>query len=176
MLRLVVPIAVLCLLVGCNGGNKAPAESAKKEAKVVFDVDTSFSFKNHFKKSTDPLGKDEVFQTADKAKKMTFVQKTGFFAVPAGHRGKVILEILLQKARKVKVIMVGPKKHKSYYPDAQVEGKWFELELPLSDMKEKVAEGEKIVDITVWIKPDEKGGKLPADAQMFIRRAKLVVE
>jgi hypothetical protein len=176
MLRAMIPAAVLCLLAGCNGGGEAPSEEPKKKGEVVFDVNTEFSFKNHFKKSTDPLGKDQVFQTADKHKKMTFVQKTGFFTVPAGHKGRVVLEVLVQKARKLRVTMVGEKKHKSYYLDAPVEGKWFELSLPLADLKEKVAEGEKVVDVTVWIKPDAKGEKLPADAQMFIRGARLLAE
>jgi hypothetical protein len=175
MLRIVVPLATLFLLAGCSGG-KSDVKQEKRKGKIVFDVNTQFSFKNHFKKSTDPLGKSEVFQTADGAKKMTFVQKTGFFVVPAGYSGKVILEVLVQKARKLRVTMVGKEKHKSYYLDAPVEGKWFELSLPLADMKERVAEGEQIVDITVWIKPDAKGKKLPPDAQMYLRRALLVAE
>ncbi len=175
MYRILIPAAVLCLLAGCNGGDKATAETPKREAKVVFDINTAFSFKNHFKKSTDPLGTTVVFQTADRARKMTFVQRGGFFTIPADHKGKVVLELLLQDARKVTVVMVGAsKKSKSFHPGPQVEGKWFDLALPLADMKEKLAEGEKVVDITVWIKPDQKGQKLPAGAQMFIRRAKLV--
>ncbi len=168
--------ATAILLAGCQPAGEEQGSAVKKATKdtPVFDVETGFSFKNHFKKSADPFGDSAlVFQTADKHKKMTFIQKDGFFAVPAGHRGTLVLSVLLQKARRLKVAVVGEKGRKSYYLEVRQEGLWTEVSLPLSDLKGRVAEGVKIKDITVWLKPGKKGEKLPAEAQLFLRKAVL---
>lgn len=177
MKRVAMILAAAALLpAGCRPTAEKKGSAVKEATKdtPVFDVETGFSFKNHFKKSGDPAGDSAlVFQTADKHKKMTFVQKDGFFTVPAGHRGTLVLSVLLQKARRLKVAVVGEKSHKSYYLEVRQEGLWTEVSLPLSDLKGKVAEGEKVNDVTVWLKPDKKGEKLPAEAQLFLRKAVL---
>ena len=46
--------------------------------------------------------------------------------------------------------------------------KWFELELPLEDMKKRRTAGGKIVDITIWVWGGKKGVVLPKDAAFYL--------
>ncbi|MHC4914456.1 MAG: hypothetical protein ACYTGB_03110 [Planctomycetota bacterium] len=165
-----VSAAGLLLLAGCG---PAAEEKPEMETKTLFSVEGGLTFKNHVKAVADPAGGGgQVFQTSDGNKKMTFVNGEGFFTVPAGHTGRILVRLYATAALNLKFAVVGEKKHRSYYRKVPETGKWFEVELPVADLKDKVAEGEKVKDVTVWLKPLEKGGKVPADAQLYCSGAR----
>ena len=171
MRAVVLVSAAAMLLAGCG---PAGEEKPKMETKTLFSVEGGgLTFKNHVKSVADPTGADgQVFQTSDGNKKMTFVNGKGFFTVPAGHKGRVIVRLYATAVVSLKFAVVGEEKHRSYYRKVPETGRWFEVELPVADLKDKVAEGEKVKDITVWLKPLEKGGKIPADPQLYCSGAK----
>jgi hypothetical protein len=153
------------LLVGCapqSGGDAAV------KGKVIFDTASGLTFKNHVEVTADPAGgAGQVFATADEHKKMTFVNGQGFFAVPAGHAGRVSLRLYAVGVPRLRIAVVGEKKHKSFYVKPPAEGSWFDLDLELAECRDRIAEGEQVKDITIWIKPLEQGGKVPTESRLY---------
>jgi len=134
----------------------------------LFDAQGGTTSRPHCHTVDDPFGGTGKVITGEVVEKdynkTTFLNGKGFFVVPPGWKGSVVLRVAVRAERKLRVALVsesGPLK--SYYPELPAEGKWCEVVLPLRELSAKIKAGEKIVDISVWQLGGGKAGGLYVD-------------
>jgi hypothetical protein len=159
---------VVCLsLAGCL----APRPPG---AALLFDAAGGTTWTNHVKLVPDPAGGEQKVLLGERVAKdscqMTFINDKGFFAVPDGLRGAVIMRLLVRGEGQVRVALVSGQKMKSYYRRPLATNQWCEITLPLAELKGKVDAGDRINDITVWLQALQKGAPLAADARIYLDR------
>lgn len=142
---------------------------------LLFDAKTGTTWRNHVTIVPDPLGSTNEVLFAERVAKdrcqMTFVNSKGFFVVPEGYEGSVVLRTLVKGRGRLRIALVAGEKIKSYYRIPSATNTWVEVELPLVESKGKLQPGDKIADITVWLLAPEGATQLASDAQLFLERA-----
>jgi hypothetical protein len=170
---LVVAAAAL-VAAGCRPRGEIRVQEL---GRTLFDVSGGTTWKNHVTAVPDPGGSGRTVWYGEKvsptSQKMSFVNSGGFFAIPDGYRGKVVLRLWVSGSRRVRVAMTG-RRTRSYYLGAPGEGHWFDLELPLEHLRGKLVEGEKVGDITVWLQPPADGENLPVGSRLLMDKAMLL--
>ena len=169
--------AVLAAAALAAAGCRTQGEARVQElGRALFDVDGGTTWKNHVTAVPDPGGSGRRVWDGEKvsstSQKMSFVNSGGFFTVPDGYRGRAVLRLWVSGSRRLRVAMTG-KQTRSYYLAAPAEGRWFDLELPLEHLRGKLAEGEPVDDITVWLQPPVDGGTLPEGSKLYLEKALL---
>jgi hypothetical protein len=170
---LMLAVGVLLLAAGCRGrdGEEAVGQVGQR---LLVDHATELSFRNHVKPVPDPAGGGGTVLVGERVSKsehhMVFEQKGGFFKVPEGHRGAVVARVFVRQERRVRVALVAGGKLKSYYLQAPEEGRWCDLVLPLDQSQAKIAAGEAIDDISLWLQPPEGVKELRSGSEFYLER------
>ncbi|MGQ9660929.1 MAG: hypothetical protein ACUVWX_01155 [Kiritimatiellia bacterium] len=164
-------IAIGLMLAGCIAAQMYGNGSDS----LLFDARGGTTWRNHVKVVPDPLGSTNEVLFAERVAKdrcqMTFVHSKGFFVVPEGYEGSVVLRTLVKGRGRLRIALVAGEKIKSYYRIPFATNTWVEVELPLVESKGKLQPADKIADITVWLLAPEGETQLASDAQLFLARA-----
>ena len=169
--------ATSILLAGCMPGGTGKVQTKDQ---LLFDAGTKLSFRNHVKPVLDPAGGKRIHMVlvGERVSKtmhhLVFMKKGGFFTVPEGHKGAVVVRLFVRKERRVRIALVAGKKLKSYYLQVPAEGEWCELVLPLKHIEKKIAAGQAVNDISIWLLgaklPSGKPAKLEKGSKIYLDR------
>ena len=146
-------LAGAALLAGC--GSAADPWADRPGAVLLFDATRGATQRNHFEPVRDPYGgRAKVGRGtwgAQGGQKMVLLNDAGFFAMPADAAGhSVIIRLALRGQRDLRFVLVGEGgKGITYRRTVPAEGRWCDIELPLSEAAGRITPGEKVVDITV---------------------------
>jgi hypothetical protein len=166
-------LGLAVLLAGCRPG-AAPAGGKSVTERLLVDQAAQLSFRNHVKTVPDPAGGPGTVLAADRVSRgdhqMVFNQEAGFFVVPEDYRGAVRLRVLVRAERRLRVALVAAGRIRSYYLDVPEEGRWCDLELPLRNLEGKIAPGQTIDDITIWLKCAEGQKELRPGSALYLDR------
>jgi hypothetical protein len=164
-------------LVGC--ALTQPRNAGTANGLLLFNAAGGTSWRNHVTPVPNPAGSGDVLQ-AERVERhrfqMSFIQKDGFFVMPDPLRGAVRLRLLVQREGRIRVALVSGAKIKSYYQSPPVTNQWFEMTLPLAEAAGRLAPGDRINDITLWLGQAAEGQTLAPDAQFYFDEARLLAE
>jgi len=143
--------------------------------RLLFDHAGGTTGRAHCTVVDDPFGgsgKVIFGEVVEKAyNKTSFFNRKGFFVVPPGRRGDVVLRYAVRGERTMRVALVAKSGAlRSYYFEAPVLESWTEAVLPLERLEGKVEPGEAIVDVSIWQQGGGKAGGLWVDRAVFRRR------
>jgi len=171
--RLVAPVvAGLFLSAGCAQPPRAAAPGA---GELLFNAAGGADWRNHVQVVPDPAGGPGQALLGERESanrcQMTFTREKGFFVVPENLRGAVVLRLLVQGEGEVKTAVVAGAKLKSYYRSLPETNRWCDLVLPLSGAAGKLAPGDRVNDITLWLNPVAGKTILPKESKFYLERA-----
>lgn len=172
----VVAVILLLATLGCDPATvpTGPKEKQPMPEITLIDPHVKFSFRNHVTAVADPLGGQATVWSGERVSsrvhQMTFVQKTGFFEVPADYRGSLVARLLVRQERRVRIAVVSGTKIRSYYREIPVENQWFDLVLPLEELRGKLEPGDKVDDMTLWLRAAEDAKELKDGSEFYLER------
>jgi hypothetical protein len=163
----------------CGAGCAHPPEGAASAGgTLLFDAAGGADWRNHVKVVSDPAGGAGLTLLGERVSRdscqMTFTKQSGFFTVPAEMRGAVVLRLLVQGEAQIRVALVAGPKIKSYYRLPPATNAWCEVVLPLSEAGGKLAPGDRVNDITLWLKPPAGQSVLEPQARFLLERATFI--
>lgn len=164
----------------CGAGCAHPPSDAAAAGTLLFDAAGGSDWRNHVKVVSDPAGGTGSALLGERVSRdscqMTFTRQQGFFAVPAEMRGAVVLRLLVRGEAQIRVALVSGAKIKSYYRPPPATNRWCNLVLPLSEAEGKLAPGDRVNDITLWLKPPAGRSDLAPEAGFYLDRAAFMPE
>jgi len=154
------------MLVGCHGVTRPPAlEVPGAKTTFLFDAVEGATRRLHFEAVPDPFGGPGTVARGTAGlhggQKLVFLNDRGFFAMPADATGRsVVIRMAVRGQRSVRIALVAKGKGFSYRATLPAEGKWCDVEVPLSSAGNRVPAGAKIVDVTLFGSDPSPGAAL----------------